>query len=146
MRVKVGGKAFPASFLKVEGRGTLVGAIEGRIEELVGGQNPGPEASPRSKKRGSKGDVNFVWASGSGRGEVGGSCKKFSGGEWRAEERVRLLRARGLVELREVASGSATQDLWLKNGKVGSQVSGVDRSRFLGRRTVGEIGRKESQR
>ena len=30
---------------------------EGRIEELVGSQNPGPEAPPRSKKRGSKGDV-----------------------------------------------------------------------------------------
>ena len=40
MRVKVGGKAIPASFLKVEGRETLVGAKrperEGRIEELVG--------------------------------------------------------------------------------------------------------------
>ena len=27
VRVKVGGKAIPASFLKIEGRGTLVGAI-----------------------------------------------------------------------------------------------------------------------
>ena len=54
MRVKVGGKAISASFLKIEGRGTLVGAKdrgEGRIEELVGGQNPGLEAPPRSKKR-----------------------------------------------------------------------------------------------
>ena len=54
MTVKVGGKAVPASFLKIEGSGTLVGAIdrrEGQIEELVGGQNPGPEAPPRSKKR-----------------------------------------------------------------------------------------------
>ena len=53
MRVKVGGNAIPASFLKIEQRGTLVWAKdqrEGRIEELVGGQNPGPEASPRSKK------------------------------------------------------------------------------------------------
>ena len=53
MRVKV----IPASFLKVEGRGTLVGAIEGLIEELVGGQNPDPKAPPRSKRRGSKGDI-----------------------------------------------------------------------------------------
>ena len=30
---------------------------EGQIEELVGGQNPGPEAPPRSKKGGSKRDV-----------------------------------------------------------------------------------------
>ena len=55
MRVKVGGKVIPASFLKIEGKGTLVGAKdrrerEERIEELVGGQNPGPEAPPRSKK------------------------------------------------------------------------------------------------
>ena len=43
-----------------------------------------------------------------------------------------------MARLREVASGSATQSLWLKNGKVGSQVSGINRSRFPGRRTVGE--------
>ena len=65
----------------------------------------------------------------------------FSGGEKRAEGRVRLFRARGSAELREVASGSATQGLWLRNGKVGSQVSGVHRSRFPGRRTVWEIRR-----
>ena len=53
---------------------------------------------------------------------------KFSEGERRAKGRVRLLRARGTAELREVASGSATQGLWLRNGKVGSQVSGIDRS------------------
>ena len=54
MRVKVGGKVIHASFLKVEERGTLVGAIdrrEGRIEELAGGQNPGHEAPHRSRKR-----------------------------------------------------------------------------------------------
>ena len=49
---------------------------------------------------------------------------------------MRLLRERGLAELREVASGSATQGLWLRNGKVGSQVGGVDRSRLPGRGTV----------
>ena len=65
---------------------------------------------------------------------------------------MRLLRARGSAELREVASGSATQGLWLRNEKVRSQVSGVDRSRLPGRRTVWEIrgggrrGRKASDR
>ena len=54
VRVKVKGKVIRASFLKTEGRETLVGAIDRReeqIEELVDGQNPGPEAPPRSKKR-----------------------------------------------------------------------------------------------
>ena len=66
---------------------------------------------------------------------------KFSESERRAKGRVRLHRTRGSVELREVASGSATQSLWLRNEKVGSQVSGIDRSRFPGRRTVGEVRR-----
>ena len=56
---------------------------------------------------------------------------KFSESKRRAKGRVRLHRARGSADLREVASGSATQSLWLRNGKVGSQVSGIDRSRFL---------------
>ena len=91
----------------------------------------------------------FVWASGSGRGEVGGRRKEFRGRERRAKGRVRLHRARGSAELREVASGSATQGLWLRNGKVGSQVSGINRSRFPGRRTVGKVrrgGRRASDR
>ena len=58
---------------------------------------------------------------------------------------MRLLKARGSVELRKVASGSATQGLWLRNGKVGSQVSGIDRSRFPGRRTVGEVEEEEDE-
>ena len=52
---------------------------------------------------------NFVWASGSEMGKVGGSRKKFSGEERRAKGRVILHRARGSAELREVASGSTTQ-------------------------------------
>ena len=83
---------------------------------------------------------NFVWASGSKGGKVGGSYKKFSGGARRAEGRVRLHKARGSAELREVASGSATQGLWPRNRKVGPQVSSIDRSQFRGRRTVMEIG------
>ena len=77
---------------------------------------------------------------------------KFSESERRAKERVRLHRARGSAELGEVASGSATQSLWLKNGKVRSQVSGIDRSRFAGRRTArkvrrgGRRGRRASDR
>ena len=54
---------------------------------------------------------------------------------------MRLHGARVSAELSEVASGSATQGLWLRNGKVGSQVSGIDRSRFPGRKTIGEIRR-----
>ena len=54
---------------------------------------------------------------------------------------MRLHRARGSAELREVASGSATQGLWLRNGKVGSQVGSIDRSRLPRRRTVGEVRR-----
>ena len=95
---------------------------------------------------------NFVWASGGRGGEVGGSRKKFSESERRAKVQVRLHRACGSAELSEIASGSATQSLWLKNGKVGFQVSGIDRSRFPGRRTVrkvrrgGRRGRRASDR
>ena len=62
--------------------------------------------------------------------------------------RVRLLRARGSAELREVASGFATQGLSLRYRKVGSQVSGIDQSQFPGRRTVGEVrrGRRRGRR
>ena len=58
---------------------------------------------------------------------------------------MRFLRARGPVELRKVASGSATQGLWLRNGKVESQLSGIDQSRHPGRRTVGEIRRGKEE-
>ena len=55
---------------------------------------------------------------------------------------MRLHRARGSAELREVASGSVTQGLWLRNGKVRSHVSGIDRSRCLGEvRRGGRRGR-----
>ena len=50
MRVKVISKVIPASFLKIQGRETFVGAKEGWLVELVGDQNRGPEALPRSKK------------------------------------------------------------------------------------------------
>ena len=52
MSVKVEGKVIPASFQKIEGRGTFVGQKtgDGQIEKLVCGQNPGPEAPPRSRK------------------------------------------------------------------------------------------------
>ena len=67
---------------------------------------------------------------------------KFSEGERRAKGRVRLHRARSSAELREVASGSATQGFWLRNGKVRSQVSGKDR-RLPWKKTVEEIRRGE---
>ena len=59
----------------------------------------------RARKMLYHGIGNFVWASGSGGGEVGSSRKKFSGRERRAEGRVSLLRARGSAELRNVVSG-----------------------------------------
>ena len=54
---------------------------------------------------------------------------------------MRLLKARGLAELGKVASGSATQGLWLRNGKVGSQVSDIDGNQLPGR-TVSEARRR----
>ena len=51
-----------------------------------------------------------------------------------------------MTELREVASGSATEGLWLRNGKVESQVSGVDRSRFLGKEQLGKLREEEDQK
>ena len=54
------------------------------------------------------------------------AAARNSAGERRAKGRVRLHRARGSAELSEVASGSATQSLWLRNRKVRSQVSGID--------------------
>ena len=55
MRIKVKNKVIPTSFfLKIEGKGTLVGAKDRRkrdkLVELVGGQNSGPKASPRSER------------------------------------------------------------------------------------------------
>ena len=44
----------------------------------------------------------------------------------RAETGMRFLKARGPSEFGQVASGSATQDLWLGNGKVGCQVVDED--------------------
>ena len=51
---------------------------------------------------------NSVWANGSGIEEVVGTCRKFTGGKMRVERRLRLFWARGLAELRQLASGYAT--------------------------------------
>ena len=51
---------------------------------------------------------------------------------------MRLLRARGLAELEKVVSGSAAQDLWLGNRKVGSQVVGKNRNRLTAGGTIEE--------
>ena len=52
---------------------------------------------------------------------------------------MRLLRTCGLAELVQVASGFATQSLWLRNGKVGSQVISEDQNQLPGRERVGEV-------
>ena len=93
----------------------------------------------RARKMLQHGIGNFVWTSGSAGGTVCASRKKFSWGKRRAKGRVRLYRARG----------SATQGFGLRNRKVGSQVSGIDQSRFPGRRTIRESrrgGRRASDR
>ena len=57
----------------------------------------------RARKMLQHGIGNFVWASGGGK--VGGIRKKFSERHRRARGRVRLHRARGSAELREVVFG-----------------------------------------
>ena len=78
MRVKVGGKAIPASFLKIEGRGGACWGErperEGQIEELVDGQNPGPEAPSWSKKRQERKEQ---W-----RCQERSDCQRSDGEEW----------------------------------------------------------------
>ena len=49
MRVKVKSKVIPTSFPNIQDRETFVGEKEERLVELVGDQNPGSEAPPRSK-------------------------------------------------------------------------------------------------
>ena len=56
-----------------------------------------------------------------------------------------LLRALGSAELGKVASGCATQSLWLGDRKVGFQVIGEDRSRLPGRKTAREGGDEEEE-
>ena len=73
------------------------------------------------------------------------AAARNSAGEKEEQRRVRLHGARGSAELREVASGFAAQGLWLRNGKVRSQVSGIDRSRFPERRKLGKLGEEENE-
>ena len=65
--------------------------------------------------------------------------ENFSVGERGAEREMRLQKACGSAELGQVASGSATQGLWLGNKKARSQVVGENRSRLPRRETVGEV-------
>ena len=58
-------------------------------------------------------------------------------GKREQKKRMRLFRARGLGELGQVASGSATQDLLLGNKTVGSQVVGKD--------WLGKLGKEEDE-
>ena len=78
-------------------------------------------------------------------GEIRGSRKKFSGRKGRAERRVRLLRARGSVELGKVTSGSVTQSLWLGYRIVGFKLIGKDQSRLSGIGQLGKLGKEEEK-
>ena len=60
-----------------------------------------------------------------------------------AKGRVRLPRTRGSSELGKVASRSAKQGLWLADRK---RDVGEDRSRLPPRGTIGEAGRKATDR
>ena len=85
---------------------------------------------------------NFIWTSGSGRGEVRGSRKKFSGGEEGAERQMRFSRALGATKLGKIASGSATQSFWIRDKEMGSQVVGEDRSRLARKETIGKVAER----
>ena len=92
-----------------------------------------------------RGIGNFVWARSSGRGELCGSREKFILGEGGEERGMKYLKARDSAELEKVAPGPATQDLWLGNRKVGSQVVGENRSRLAGRGVVGKLAEEENK-
>ena len=51
-----------------------------------------------------------------------------------------------MAELRKVASGFAKQCLWLRNIKVGSQVSGIDQNRLSGDEQLGKLGEPATER
>ena len=108
-------------------------------------ENMKKKINARERKVLQHGIGDFACASGSGRGEVHGSREKFSWKKGGAERQTKLLRARGLAEIKKVASGSAMQSLWLGNKKVGSQVVGKDRVRLPGIGTVGEVGEEEDE-
>ena len=60
VRVEVKSKVILMSLLKIERKGTSIGAKDqrkGQLVELVGNQSQSPEAPPRSKIGGSKGDA-----------------------------------------------------------------------------------------
>ena len=63
----------------------------------------------------------------------------------KVERRMRRLRACSSAELGLVASGSATQSLWLGNRKVGSQVVGKDRNQLPGKGTVRKLAEEEHE-
>ena len=58
---------------------------------------------------------------------------------------MRLLRARGSAELGKVASGSATQGLWLRNRKVGSQARHRPKPIPLREEQFGKLGEEEDE-
>ena len=89
---------------------------------------------------------DFVWASGDGREKVCGTREKFRGKEGGARREIRFLRVRGSAELEQVVSNSATQGLWLRNKKIGSQVVGEDQSRLLAKKQLGELENKEDEK
>ena len=58
---------------------------------------------------------------------------------------MRLHRECGSTELGKVASGCATQSLWLGDSKVGSQVISKDQSRLPGRGQLGKLREEKEE-
>ena len=74
---------------------------------------------------------NYVWAGESSKVEVASNRKRFARDERRDERVMKLFRSEGPAKLRKVASGSALQNLWLRQTKVRLQMVSIDRCRLL---------------
>ena len=75
------------------------------------------------------------------------AATRYSAGKKGEQKRqVKLLKAHGSAELREVASGSAAQSLSLGDRNVGPQIINKDQSRFPGRGMVAEVRKRRRQR
>ena len=82
MRVKIGGKPIPASFLKIEGRGTLVGKKNWQMVRTQVLKHP--PGARKGKRRGSEGDVRRG-ATARGAMEKGGCVGVIEGEEVRRD-------------------------------------------------------------
>ena len=110
VKVKVGGKPILASFLKIEGRGTLVGAIDRREKDrqknwqVVRTQVLKHLPGARKGKRGSKGDVRRG-ATTRGAMEKGGCVRVIEREEVRRDDPVEYFLPVGVGSTSKVPEG-----------------------------------------